>query len=245
MRGEETTLDSLRRFGLTIAQPRQGYRFSLDPLLLADFASANPAVGTIFDLGTGSGVLALVLCRIFPDASARGIECNPAMAALATENIARNSLEQRISIITGDVVDHRNYSRVSSCDLVVANPPFRTRSSGRVSPKSGRDSARHESTAGLNDFLAAAKYLVKPAGRICFVHHPSRLAEFIHRASLLNLALLRLRMVHGTVDAQASIFLAELAKASRGTVTTLPPLIVYERDGEYTAEARRILGEDC
>ena len=243
MKGEEITLDNLRRFGLTIAQPRQGYRFSLDPLLLADFSSSRSAVETIFDLGTGSGVMAMILCRVFPAATACGIESNPAMASLATDNISRNGMAERVRIITGDVINHKNYAPVSSFDLVVSNPPFRSATSGRVSPKSGRDSARHESTAGVTDFLAAAKYLVKPSGRICFVYHPSRLPEFIQGAFLHNLALLRLRIVHSTVNAPASIFLAELAKSRKGATNTLPPLIVYNCNGEYTAEARLILGE--
>jgi len=243
MMSEETTLDELRRFGLSIAQPASGYRYSLDPLLLADFVDSRPAVESIIDLGTGSGVLALILCRIFPGATARGIDSNPAMAALAADNANRNGLGNRIRIITGDVTGHKAFGPVSSFDLVVSNPPFRTKMTGRVSPKAGRDSARHESTAGLADFLAAAKYLVKPSGRICFVHHPSRLAEFIHSAALLNLTLLRLRIVHGSVDAPATIFLAELAKSRRAATQILPPLIVYQRERRYTPEASRILGE--
>ena len=108
-------------------------------------------------------------------------------------------------------------------------------------PHAGRDAARHETTAGLADFLAAAKYLVKPGGRIFFIYHPSRLAEFVRCAGVLKLAVLRLRMVHGTAQSVAKMFLVELAKGRRGDVAVEAPLIVYDDRGEYTAEAAAIL----
>jgi tRNA1Val (adenine37-N6)-methyltransferase len=95
----------------------------------------------------------------------------------------------------------------------------------------------------MADFLAVAKYLVKPSGRIWFVFHPDRLLDFFHCVGKQNLALLRLRMVHGSLAAPARIFLAELAKGRKSTTTVLPPLIVYDDEGEYTSEVRAILGE--
>jgi len=201
-------------------------------------------MNSIADLGTGSGVIALILSRTYQTATVCGIESNRAMAALAADNVSLNLLSARIRIAADDILNHKAISPVSSFDLVVSNPPFRSAAHGKVSPVKGRDTARHESSAGMADFLAAAKYLVKPSGRICFVYHPSRLAEFIHTASLLKLALLRLRIVHGTIAAPATIFLAELAKARKGSTSILPPLIVYEPDGHYTPEAARILGQE-
>jgi tRNA1Val (adenine37-N6)-methyltransferase len=243
VRGEEVTFDALRRFDLCLAQPRKGYRFSLDALILADFvACADDA--RIADLGTGSGVIPLILCRRFPAATGVGFDSNPSMAELAGENARRNGLEQRATFEARDILELRKRYPVSSFDGVVANPPFRTPGSGRISPKAGRDTARHESTAGLSDFLATAKYLVKPCGKIWFIHLPDRLAEFIHRAAGLNLSLLRLRMVHPDPDAPARIFLAELAKGRKGGCVVLPPLILRDRDGAYSCEASRMLGEN-
>lgn len=244
MRDEEVTLDRLRRYDLTIAQPRDGYRFSLDALLLADFVTGSNDA-RIADLGSGSGVIPLILCRRFPSATAVGVESNGTMTNLARENARHNSLEERAAFLHHDILDARQQFPVSSFDIVTANPPFRAPESGRVSPRAGRDTARHESTAGLVQFLEASKYLVSPAGRIFFVYHPDRLAEFIHRAASLKLALPRLRMVHGTIAAPARIFLAELAKGRKSATAVLPPLIVYGEDGEYTPEARLILGEDA
>jgi tRNA1Val (adenine37-N6)-methyltransferase len=242
VKGEET-IDELRRYGLRIIQPRDGYRFSVDPLLLCDFAGVL-AGARVIDLGTGSGVIPLVLARKVADASIAGVEFQEEMAGLAARNAELNGLQERVEIICDDVLSLRKRFPVSSFDLVVANPPFRTQGSGRVSPKAGRDLARHESTAGLADFLKAAKYLVKPAGSICFVSHPSRLAEFITQAGALKLALLRLRMVHGTSGLEARMFLVELAKGRKGELEVRPPLFIYDSDGEYSGEMKRILGEE-
>jgi len=170
------------------------------------------------------------------------VENNPAMAALVERNIRHNGLAGRITVHAEDVIQLRKCYPVSHVDLVVSNPPFRSPCSGKISPHDGRDAARHETTAGLEDFLVAAKYLVKPGGRICFIYHPSRLAEFIATAVELNLALLRLRMVHGTVGAEAKMFLADLAKGRKGDVVIEAPLIVYGDQGEYTAEVEMMLG---
>lgn len=234
------TSDGVRRYGLQVAQPADGYRFSLDALLLADFVrTADNA--RIIDLGTGCGIIPMILCRRFPGATVAGIESNRSMAGLAKKNVIHNGFADRIDIHFEDILSVKSLFPVSSFDGVVANPPFRTPNSGRLSPKSGRDTARHESTAGMADFLAVAKYLVKPSGRIWFIYHPDRLIEFIRYAGEQKLAVLRLRMVHGSSNAPAKMFLAELAKARKGTSAILPPLIVYDDNGNYTPEVSQIL----
>lgn len=239
MRDDET-IDELRRFDLRVAQKREGYRFSLDPLLLCDFCEAEGRE-SIVDLGTGCGVIPLVLARSNAAASIVGIEHQEAMAGLAFRNVALNGLSERITILADDLLHARKRFPVSSFDLVVANPPFRKPGTGKISPKAGRDLARHESTARLADFMAVAKYLVKPSGSICFIHHPSRLAELCTEAAALKLAPLRLRMVHGNFNAEARMFLVELAKGRTGELRVLPPLVVYEADGNYSGEVMRIL----
>ena len=237
----QSSLDSLRKHDVSIRQPAQGYRFSLDALLLAEFVRL-PEQACVADLGTGCGVIPLVIARKRPDARFVAFENNPDMAALACENVRANGLDGRIEIVADDILNIRHRFPVSSFDVVVSNPPFRSPHSGKTSPHAGREAARHETTAGLSDFLAAAKYLVKPSGRIFFIYPPSRLAEFIRSAGELKLAVLRLRMVHGTGQAVAKIFLVELAKGRRGDVTVEPPLIVYCQQGEYGEETARILG---
>jgi len=237
----DPTFDTLRKHDLTLRQPVQGYRFSLDALLLSNFARI-PDQAVVADLGAGCGVIPLLLARAHQDASFVAVENNHDMAGLAGENVRANALGDRVEIIEEDILNLRRRFAVSSFDLVLSNPPFRNPYSGKTSPHAGRDTARHETTAGLADFLTVAKYLVKPSGRICFIYPPSRLAEFIRCASELKMVLLRLRMVHGTDRSVAKMFMAELAKGRRGDVTVEAPLVVYDGSGEYTAEAFGILG---
>ncbi len=236
------TSDGMRRYGLQVAQPADGYRFSLDALLLADFVRTSDSA-RIMDLGTGCGIIPMILCCRFPGASVVGIDKNSDMAGLAKDNVLHNGFADRIEILSEDVVKVKRLFPVSSFDGVVANPPFRTSQTGRLSPKAGRDMARHESTAGMAEFLAAAKYLVKPSGRIWFIYHPDRLIEFIRCAGEQKLVVLRMRMVHGICDAPAKMFLVELAKGRKGTVAILPPLIVRDDRGDYTSEIQAILGQ--
>jgi tRNA1Val (adenine37-N6)-methyltransferase len=161
------------------------------------------------------------------------------MATLVERNVQHNALAERVSVHGGDVIDLRGTFPDSTFDLVVSNPPFRTPWSGRISPKAGRDAARHETTAGLADFIAAAKYLVKPSGKICFIQLPSRLAEFMALAADMKLSVLRLRMIHNNAGAPAAMFMAELAKGRRSAPVIEPPLFVRDMSGEYTDEVWR------
>jgi tRNA1Val (adenine37-N6)-methyltransferase len=239
----EETIDELQAYSLRIVQPRHGYRFSLDPLLLCDFAGIREGERVI-DLGTGCGVIPLILARKVRDTLVTGVEMQEAMAELAARNVALNGMSDMVSILLEDVTSLKSRFPASTFDLVVSNPPFRKRGTGRISPKPGRDNARHESTAALADFLATSKYLVKPSGRICFIYHPSRLVEFLAEAAALKLAPVRLRMVHGNTAAEARMFLAELVKGRKGELKVMPPLIVYGDDGAYTTEMERIFGAD-
>ena len=235
------TRDELKRFDLTLLQPKQGYRFSLDPLLLCDFSNAR-AEQTIADLGTGCGVIALVLARMAAAAHITAFEQDRDAAALAQENARLNGLAERVTVLHEDVLQVRRHLPVSSCDLVVSNPPYRKQGRGRLNPHPGRLAARHETTAGLSDFLAAAKYLVKPSGRIVMIYHPDRLSELMLEAVQQKLAVLRLRMVHGLPDAPAKLFLVELVKGRKNSdLLVMPPLLVRTDPASYTEEARQML----
>lgn len=229
----EETIDELRDFGLRVIQKRSGYRFSVDPLLLCDFVGIREGE-EVADLGTGCGVIPLILARIAEGTRFVGVEHQQALAELAGRNVALNSLSDRITIVHRDIMEIKGRISPSSFDLVVTNPPYRKRGTGRISPVPGRDDARHESTAGLKDFLAVAKYLVRIPGRICIISHPSRLGELMVEASSLKLAPLRLRMVYDNPEAEGRMFLLELVKGRKGDLRVMPPLFVNK--GERNAD---------
>lgn len=233
------TQDELKLFNLTVLQPRHGYRYSLDPLLLARFCAVPPGYGKIVDLGAGCGIISLVMARINPTASVVALEKNQNMADLIQQNITCNGLAGQVSVTTDDIINYRTLFNDSNFDLVVSNPPYRTPQTGRVSPHSGRDAARHETTARLADFLAAAKYLVKPAGKICMIHLPSRLVELTSLATEMKLSTLRLRMIHNNQQSPATMFMVELAKGRRSQPIVEAPLFIRDMEGNYTDEVWR------
>lgn len=238
--GEETT-DALRGYNLRIIQKREGYRFSLDPLLLCDFCEIG-GHERVIDLGTGSGVIPLLLARRSQQTHFTGVEFQEEMAELARRNVLLNELGDRISILLEDVISLKKHFPVSSFDMVVANPPYRKRNTGRVSPRAGRDQGRHESTAELADFLSTSKYLVKPTGRICFIYLAERLPELMAEACALNLSPVRLRMVHGNRGAEAKMFLIELVKGRKGALKVLPPIFVGGQGGGNSRDMEKFYG---
>ncbi len=238
---DEYTRDELKRFGLTMLQPRDGYRFTVDPLLLSDFAGVRDEK-KIADLGTGCGVIALIIASMLPKAEVFAVEQDSKMSLLAQENAGLNGLGSRVRVINDDVLNLKSYLPVSSCDLVVSNPPYRKAGMGRLSPDPGRLAGRHETTAQLADFLAAAKYLVKPSGRICMVYHIDRLSDLMVEAQKQKLTLIRLRMVHGLPELPAKLFLVELAKGSKNSALQVMPQLIVRRDTEnYTDELKAML----
>jgi len=185
------------------------------------------------------------VARLAPERRIVGVELQVEMADLARRNVALNGLSDRVVILESDILHLGERLPANGFDLVLANPPYRRRGEGRVSPRAGRDLARHESTATLEDFLLAAKRLVRTGGRICFIHHPERLAELFSLAHAARLAPRRLRLVHGDAASAARIFMVELMKGSRGALEVLPPLLVYDGAGYYTEEMLRIYGDSA
>lgn len=222
----DETVDYLRDYELKIIQPKSGYRFSLDPLLLCDFAPAGKI--NILDLGTGCGIIALVMARKYPQSSITALELQPQMAEIARRNVKNNTLAARIRIIEADIVNISGNYPADSFDLVMGNPPYRRQGEGKVSPKAGRDLARHESSATLADFLSIAKRMVKPGGSICFIYHPERLAELLALSLQLKLSPARLQLVHGDYSLPAGMFLLELLKGRKSALEVLPPVAVKD-----------------
>jgi len=230
------TLDELSIGGLKLYQAEQGYRFSLDPVLLARFVQVR-AGGRIVDLGTGSGVIPLLLARLCADTDLLGVELQPQMADRASRNVALNGLQERIQILEGDLRQVRQLLPVASADLVVANPPYRPLGSGRISPADERAKARHEIAGGLQDFIAAAGWLLKNGGCFATIYLAERLPELISQLLACGIEPKRLRMVHPRPQEPARMVLVEGRKAGRPGLAVEPPLYIYAGEGrDYTAE---------
>ncbi len=252
------TLDSIR--DIKLYQRQRGYRFSLDALLLHDFARLQK-VGRIADLGAGSGVIGLLLAKKYPQSSVLLIELQEGLYGLALKNIALNGLESRVTAVKADIRaigDGCGGDAADLCggsfDMAVSNPPFRKATTGRISLDEERALARHELKLPFPALVRAAGRLLKNRGRFFMIYHPERLREMFEALRAGGLEPKRLRFVHGRYDPdgqdphggsgafKAKMVLVESVKGGRAGLAVESPLFVYSPDGSYTPQVRRIYG---
>jgi tRNA1Val (adenine37-N6)-methyltransferase len=239
----DETCDVLFGGKLRLFQSRAGYRFSLDALLLAAFVTVKPR-DKFADLGTGSGVIPLILARREKTISMLAVECQDALAERAQRNVTLNHLTNKIKIVRGDVRRIGALAPIESFDAAVCNPPYRKSSSGRLSPNDEKQIARHEIHGDLHDFLRAAVLLLRGKGRIALIYGAARMIDLLAAMRQQGLEPKRLRMVHSFAGIEASLVLVEGVKAGRSGVKILPPLIIFRQGKEYSEEvAKLIAGE--
>ncbi|HJU63601.1 MAG TPA: tRNA1(Val) (adenine(37)-N6)-methyltransferase [Candidatus Binatia bacterium] len=234
------TLDALFQGKLKFFQSRGGYRCSLDALLLADFMTCRGGE-KIADLGTGNGIVALILAYRHPSVSITGLEIQPTMAERACRNVWMNGFADRVTIRRVDVRNVQQAFDPGSFAAVICNPPYRRTTSGRISPNTERKIARHEIAAALSDFLRAGAHLLPIRGRMALVYPVLHGVDLLKSMRDANLEPKRLRIVHSFADASAALVLAEGVKGGRSGIEVLPPLIVYKQGKQYTAEVEAIL----
>lgn len=227
-------LDSLGICDWQVIQREDEFRFSIDAVLLAHFATVKNAAPAA-DLGAGTGAVALFLLAR-GSGPVTGFEIDPRMAQMAGRTAAHNALSDRLQVITGDVKCVRELSPPGQFALVTANPPYREASTGRVSPRAGVARACHETTAGLSDFVRAAAYLLKGRGRLAMIHLPERLPEIFSEMRGAHLEPKRMRLVHPRVDRPPKMVLIEAVKDARPGLAVLPSLNIYREPGVYTQE---------
>lgn len=237
---ENERLDDLMRCGRYIIQNTQEFCFSLDAVLLAHFPRLKPQQ-RVLDLGTGTGVIPLIIAD--EAAHVEALELNPVMAELAGRNVWLNELEQKISVRQGDYREIRSLYPAESFDVVLANPPYRPVAQGQVNKIKGVARARHEFTATLEDVVRAARYALRFRGVFAMVHLPERLGEIIVSLHAHQMEAKRLRMVQPKAGRAPNLMLVEaVVGAAPGGLKVLPPLIVHEEDGSYTRELLQIYG---
>jgi tRNA1Val (adenine37-N6)-methyltransferase len=238
--GAGETLDALFQGKLKFFQSRSGYRFSLDALLLADFMTCRGRE-KIADLGTGNGVVALILAYLHPTLSITGLEIQPRMVQRACRNVRMNGFADRVTIRRFDVRNVEQGFAPGCFAGVICNPPYRSATSGRLSPNAERKIARHEITAALGDFLRAGDYLLPIRGRMALVYPALSGVDLLKSMRDANLEPKRLRIVHSFAAASGALVLVEGVKGGRSGIEVLPPLIVYKEGKQYTAEVEALL----
>lgn len=235
----QETLDTLFEGRLKIIQRKSGYRFSIDALLLAHFVEVRPWEKVI-DLGTGCGVVPLILIFRRKAQKVTGIEIQPSLAELARRNASLNRMRSRIKIWEKDFKGLQGKVYASQYDVVVTNPPYRRIGTGRTNPQEEKARARHEIHATLDEVLKAASLLLKQKGRLSMVYPASRLIDLIQALRRHHLEPKRLQFIHSRSGGEARLLLVEAYKEGRPQTLILPPFVLYDETGQYTEEARRL-----
>ncbi len=234
----EETLDELSIGNLKLYQSRSGYRYSLDPVLLANFVRPGKE-DRVLDLGTGSGILPLLLVSLYGVEHVLGIEIQTALAERAWRNVIQNGMAREIEIVQGDLRTIAEYALPESYHLVVSNPPFRPCGRGRIAPDDERAMARHELAGELGDFIDAAHRSLRHGGRFVLIYLAERMAELLAKLADRGLEPKRLRMVHSTAESEARLVMVEARKGGRPGLQIEKPLFIYAgpADGRnYTQE---------
>jgi tRNA1Val (adenine37-N6)-methyltransferase len=232
----------VRLAGLTLRQPETGYRFSLDPFLLAAFARPR-AAELVLDAGAGVGVIALLLASRHPRLTAVALEIQPSLARHALENARVNGLAGRCLVVRADLRDAASMFPAGSFHRVVANPPYRARAAGRASPDPSRALARQESTFTIAALAAAAAAILRHGGTLDMIHLSERLPEIFGALSRHGLEPKVLRLVAPSPGSTPRLCLVSARKGGRPGLETMPTLTVHGAPGVYAPEVAACLGE--
>ncbi len=231
---DELTGDTFFNGMIKIFQPRNGYRFSIDAVLLSDSISTKPG-DTVLDLGTGCGIIPIIAAYRNPGVNIIGIEVQETLAAIARTNIMENRMEDRISIWCRDLKDITPSMVDVPVDMVVSNPPYRKIATGRINPNEQRAIARHEIKASIFNVLSAAKRMLKNRGKFNTVYPAERMIDLLLAMRQCKIEPKKIVYVHSRRDTDAILTLVEGIKNGRPGLKIGPPLFIYKDDGTYTA----------
>lgn len=234
-------LDELHRNGYQIIQNQEKFCFGMDAVLLSGFARVKPGEKAI-DLGTGTGIIPILLEAKTAGEHFTGLEIQSESADMARRSVAWNGLWDKIEIVTGDIKDASERFGASSFDVVTCNPPYMTEHHGLKNPNDAKAIARHELLCTLEDVITQTAKLLRPQGRCYFVHRPFRLVEILSMMSAKGIEPKRMQLVYPYVDKEPNMVLIEGLRGGKSRMTVEKPLIVYESQGKYTPEIYDIYG---
>lgn len=232
---DQERLDDLQIKGYHIIQHPKKFCFGMDAVLLSGFAKVKPGE-RVLDLGTGTGVLPILLEAKTDGRHFTGLELQQESADMARRSVRWNGLEDKISIVTGDIKDASNIFGASSFDVVTCNPPYMVNRHGLVNPGNAMAIARHEIFCSLEDVIRETSRLLPPKGRCYFVHRPFRLVEIFGLMHMYHIEPKRMRLVHPFADREPNMVLIEGMRDGRPNLTVEKPLVIYEKQGVYTKD---------
>ncbi len=238
---ENERIDDLERNGYQIIQDAKRFCFGMDAVLLSGFARVKDGA-RVLDLGTGTGIIPILLEAKTGAAHLTGLEIQPDSADMARRSVKLNGLENKIDIVTGDLKEAGSLFDAASFDVVTSNPPYMIGQHGIANPEDAKAIARHEVLCTLRDVIEQAAKLLRPGGNFFMVHRPFRLAEIMVLLHEYKLEPKRMQLVYPYVDKEPNMVLIEANRGGRPRMTVEKPLIVYREPGVYMPEIYDIYG---
>lgn len=235
-------IDELQRKDYHIIQNPERFCFGMDAVLLSSFAKVRPGE-RVLDLGTGNGVIPILLEAKTEGEKFFGLEIQEESADLARRSVELNELEYKIEIVTGDIKEAVDIFGAASFHVITMNPPYMIGNHGLVNAADAKAIARHEITCSLEEMILQASKVLKFKGRFYMVHRPFRLAEIMSLMVKHHVEPKRMRFVHPYVDKEPNMVLIEGLKGGNSRITVEPPLIVYSEPGVYTEELKKMYYE--
>lgn len=234
-------VDELHRNNYKIIQNTKKFCFGMDAVLLSGFAKVLPGE-KVLDLGTGTGIIPILLEAKTEGKHFTGLEIQEESADMARRSVSLNGLKDKVDIVTGDIKEAASIFGAASFEVVTSNPPYMTHNHGLVNPGEAKAIARHEILCSLEDVIREAAKTLKPNGRFYLVHRPFRLAEIINTLTSYKLEPKRMKLVYPYVDKEPNMVLLECVKGGKSRLTVEAPLIVYKEPNVYTDEIYDIYG---
>jgi tRNA1Val (adenine37-N6)-methyltransferase len=233
--------DDLNRNNYKIIQNTKKFCFGMDGVLLSGFARVMSGE-KVLDLGTGTGIIPILLEAKTEGMHYTGLEIQEESADMARRSVAMNRLEDKIDIVIGDIKEASALFGLASFDVVTSNPPYMNHGHGLVNPGDAKAIARHEVLCTLEDVIREAGRLLKPGGRFYLVHRPFRLVEIMNQLTSHKLEPKRMKLVHPYLNKEPNMVLLECVKGGGSMLKVEAPLIVYREPGVYTDEIYDIYG---
>lgn len=238
---ENERIDDLQRNHYRIIQDPDRFCFGMDAVLLSGFARAKEG-DRVLDLGTGTGIIPILMEAKTNAAYLYGLEIQPDSADMARRSVKLNNLEKKIEIMTGDIKEADSFFDAASFDVITCNPPYMTEHHGLTNPEAPKAIARHELLCTLEDVIRVSSRLLKPGGNFFMVHRPFRLVDIFVLLHQYRLEPKRMKLVYPFVDKEPNMVLIEANRGGRARMTVEKPLIVYKEPGVYTDEIYDIYG---
>ena len=234
---EDETLEDLPSVNCKIIQKKKGFRFTVDSILLVNFLKLKKNTD-LLDIGTGTGIMPLLLCRKEEINLITAVEIETEIAKMFEKTIEINSLESKIKLINTDI---KNYKE-EPFDMIISNPPYMKLNEGYVSPHDYRAGARHEVNLDLKELLINGKRLLKNGGSFNLVYRTNRFMEVLDEARMLNLNAKRVRFIYSKPNQSSDLFMIEMIKGFKCACVVEEPLYIYNEHGEYTEELKKYYG---